>query len=644
MISKTTIDKVFEQSLVEEVVGEFVQLKKSGSNYKGLSPFSNEKTPSFVVSPVKQIWKDFSSGKGGNAVAFLMEHEHFTYPEAIKYLARKYNIEIEETQVSSLDKEKASEKESLFIVSEYAKDFFSDTLFNSSEGKSIGFSYFKERGFSDETIKKYDLGYLPDKLNYFSKEAIANGYDPVFLEKSGLSIFQNEKSIDRFRGRVIFPIHSMSGRILGFGGRILNNQLKTAKYLNSPESLIYNKSKILYGIFFAKQDIAKLDNCFIVEGYTDVIQLHQKGIKNVVSSSGTALTIDQITLIRRLTSNVTMLFDGDKAGVNATLRGIDIILTAGLNVNVCSFPNGEDPDSYSQDKSYVEIDDYLKNNSKDFIQFKASILAQNSKNDPISKANTINEIINSISIIPDRIKQEIYVKHCSSIMDISEEVLFNSLAQKTKNEIHSISKKRIAKVQKATKNKDVDLLFELEKKIIEILLLYGSKEENFEELILKNDEDGNVVLEPTTVNSLVYEKIFLDLQQDEIEFTNESFKIIYEKIINEFQKNQKLILEVFLNSLNQDLANHVTGILMNEDQYELHDWLSKNIFVKHKDKVISQLVSETILSLRTFLINKKVEELKEETKDSLENNKILEEIGEYHKLKTILSKKLNRVL
>ncbi len=644
MISKTTIDKVFEQSLVEEVVGEFVQLKKSGSNYKGLSPFSNEKTPSFVVSPVKQIWKDFSSGKGGNAVAFLMEHEHFTYPEAIKYLARKYNIEIEETQVSSLDKEKASEKESLFIVSEYAKDFFSDTLFNSNEGKSIGFSYFKERGFSDETIKKYDLGYLPDKLNYFSKEAIANGYDPVFLEKSGLSIFQNEKSIDRFRGRVIFPIHSMSGRILGFGGRILNNQLKTAKYLNSPESLIYNKSKILYGIFFAKQDIAKLDNCFIVEGYTDVIQLHQKGIKNVVSSSGTALTIDQITLIRRLTSNVTMLFDGDKAGVNATLRGIDIILTAGLNVNVCSFPNGEDPDSYSHDKSFDEIDDYLKNNSKDFIQFKASILAQNSKNDPISKANTINEIINSISIIPDRIKQEIYVKHCSSIMDISEEVLFNSLAQKTKNEIHSISKKRIAKVQKTTRNKDVNLLFELEKKIIEILLLYGSKQENFEELILKNDEDGNVILEPTTVNSLVYEKIFLDLQQDEIEFTNESFKIIYEKIINEFQKNQKLILEVFLNSLNQDLANHVTGILMNEDQYELHDWLSKDIFVKHKDKVISQLVSETILSLRTFLINKKVEELKEETKGSLENDKILEEIGEYHKLKTLLSKKLNRVL
>ena len=644
MISKNTIDKVFEQSRVEEVIGDFVQLKKTGSNYKALSPFSNEKTPSFVVSPVKQIWKDFSSGKGGNSVAFLMEHEHFTYPEAIKYLARKYNIEIEETQLNNEDREKASERESLYIVSEFAKDFFKKTLTDSNEGKTIGLSYFKERGFSIKTISDFDLGFSPNEINYFSKNALKKGYDKIYLEKTGLSIFQNNKTIDRFRGRVIFPIHSMSGRVLGFGARILNSELKTAKYLNSPESLIYNKSKILYGIFYAKQEIAKLDNCFIVEGYTDVIQLHQKGIMNVVSSSGTALTIDQITLIRRLTSNVTMLFDGDKAGINATLRGIDIILTAGLNVNVCSFPNGEDPDSYSQNKSFEEIDDYLKNNSQDFIQFKASILAKNSKNDPISKANTINEIINSISIIPDRIKQEIYVKHCSSTMDISEEVLFNSLAQKTKNEIHSISKKRIAKVQKTPKNKEVNLLFELEKKIIEILLLYGNKEENFEELIIKNDEEGNVILEPTTVNSLVYEKIFLDLQQDEIEFTNESFKIIYDEIISEFQKNQKLILEVFLNNLNEELANHVTGILMNEEQYELHDWLSKDIFVKHKDKVIGQLVSETILSLRTFLINKKVDELKEETKDSSNNNKILEEIGEYHKLKTLLSKKLNRVL
>lgn len=643
MISKATIDKVFEQSLVEEVVGDFVQLKKSGSNYKGLSPFSNEKTPSFVVSPVKQIWKDFSSGKGGNAVAFLMEHEHFTYPEAIKYLARKYNIEVEETQISQIDKQKSSEKESLFVVSDYAKDFFKETLFNSEDGKSIGLSYFRERGFTDETIKSYDLGYLPESPNFFSAMAIKNGYEEIFLERSGLTIFKNEKPIDRFRGRVIFPIHSMSGRVLGFGARILNNQIKTAKYLNSPESLIYNKSKILYGIYFAKQEIAKLDNCYIVEGYTDVIQLHQKGIKNVVSSSGTALTIDQITLIRRLTSNITMLFDGDKAGINATLRGIDIILSAGLNVKICSFPNGEDPDSFSQDKSFEEINTYLNNNSIDFIQYKATLLAKNSNNDPVLKTKTINEIINSISIIPDRIKQELYVKHCSSIMDISEEVLFNSLAQKTKNEIYSVSKKRISRVPKTTKNKDVDLLFELEKKIIEILLLYGDKTEEFEELILKNDEDGNVILEPTIVKSIVFEKIFLDLQQDEIEFTNESFKLIYNKIINEFQKNQKLILEVFLNNLDNELSEHVTGILMNEERYELHNWVSKNIFVKNKEKGISQLVSETILSLRTYLINKKVDELKDEIKIENNNDKILEEINEYHKLKSLLSKKLNRV-
>ena len=644
MISKETIDKVFEQSRVEEVVGEFVQLKKSGSNFKGLSPFSNEKTPSFVVSPVKQIWKDFSSGKGGNAVAFLMEHEHFTYPEAIKYLARKYNIEVEETKLSSFEREKSSERESLFIVSEYAKTFFKETLLNSIEGKSIGLSYFKERGFNIDTISNYDLGYLPEKSDYFSKTAVKNGYDPVFLEKSGLSIFKNDKPFDRFKGRVIFPIHSMSGRVLGFGARILNNQLKTAKYLNSPESLIYNKSKILYGIYYAKQEIAKKDNCYIVEGYTDVIQLHQKGIKNVVSSSGTALTPDQITLIRRLTSNITMLFDGDKAGINATLRGIDIILSAGLNVKICSFPNGEDPDSYSQGKSEEEINDYLEKNSKDFIQYKASILAQTSKEDPILKSNTVNEIINSIARIPDRIKQEIYVKHCSTIMDVSEDVLFNALAQKTKNEIHSISKKRIAKVHKTVKNKDVDLLFELEKKIIETLMLYGEKSEHFEELIIKNDDEGNVIFEPTIVKSLVHEKIFLDLQQDEIEFTNESFKLIYDKIISEFQENGKLILEVFLNKLDDELANSVTGILMNEEQYELHDWVSKNIFVKNKSQSVSQLVSETILNLRTYLINKKVNELRDEIKANNNNDKILEEINEYHKLKSLLSKKLNRVL
>ena len=646
MISKNTIDKVFEQSRVEEVVGDFVQLKKTGSNYKALSPFSNEKTPSFVVSPVKQIWKDFSSGKGGNSIAFLMEHEHFTYPEAIKYLAKKYNIEIEETQLNNEDKEKASERESLYIVSEFAKDFFKKTLNGSQEGRTIGLSYFQERGFSNVTIDGFDLGFSPNEIGYFSKIALKKGYDKDFLKKTGLSIFNNNNNtVDRFRGRVIFPIHSMSGRVLGFGARILNNEIKTAKYLNSPESLIYNKSKVLYGIYYAKQHIARLDNCYIVEGYTDVIQLHQKGIKNVVSSSGTALTNDQITLIRRLTPNITMLYDSDKAGVNATLRGIDMVLSAGMNVSICAFPEGQDPDSFSQERSIEEIKDFLNENSKDFIQFKASILVKKSTDDPILKAKTINEIVSSISVIPDRIKQEIYVKHCSKIMDVSEDVLFNSLAQLNKSEVSFLSKRKIAKIQKTPKNVKVDILFELEKKIIEILLLYGDHKEEFEEVILKNNNNGEIIMEPTIVESLVYEKIFLDLQQDEVEFTNESFKTLYKTIIHELQKNGKLVLDVFLNSLDSDLSTHVTSILMNEDQYQLHDWFSKNIVVKDKKKLISQLVSETILSLRSYLINEKVKELQELTnKESENNNEILEEITDYYKLKSLLSKKLNRVL
>ena len=437
----------------------------------------------------------------------------------------------------------------------------------------------------------------------------------------------------------------MSGRVLGFGARILNNKIKTAKYLNSPESLIYNKSKVLYGIYYAKQEIAKLDNCYIVEGYTDVIQLHQKGIKNVVSSSGTSLTNDQITLIRRLSSNITMLYDSDKAGLNATSRGVDMILSAGMNVSICTFPDGEDPDSFSQERSFEEIKDFLVQNSKDFIRFKASFLSNQSIQDPILKAKTINEMVTSISVIPDRIKQELYVKHCSKIMDVSEDVLFNSLAQQNKSEVSYFSKKNITKIQKTPKNIKVDVLFELEKKIIEILLLYGNQTEKFEEVILKKDKNGEILMEPSIVESLVYEKIFLDLQEDEVEFTNESFKILYKKILSTLQKNGELVLDVFLNSLDAELSSHVTSILMNEDRYQLHDWLSKDIVVKDKKKLISQLVSETILSLRTHLINAKVKELQHETQNNSENNKeILEEITDYHKLKSLLSKKLNRVL
>ena len=417
---------------VEEVIGDFVQLKKAGSNFKGLSPFSEERTPSFMVSPVKQIWKDFSTGKGGTVVSFLMEHEHFTYPEAIKYLAKKYNIEVEETVQSNEEKEAAGERESMYLVSEFANTYFQNTLHKTDAGKAIGLSYFKERGFTEETIKKFQLGYSTDNWSGLTDAALKKGYLLKYLEKTGLTIVKEEKQFDRFKSRVMFPIHSMSGRVLGFGGRILAKNEKAAKYLNSQESDIYHKSKVLYGIYYAKQTIAKEDNCYLVEGYTDVIQFHQTGIKNVVSSSGTALTSDQIRLVNRLTKNITVLFDGDAAGIRASLRGIDLILEQGMNVKVCTFPEGEDPDSFAKQNTLEELQKYLKDNAKDFIAYKASLLMEEANNDPIAKADLIRDMITSISKISDQIKQELYIRECARIMDISEEVLFSTLAQMNK--------------------------------------------------------------------------------------------------------------------------------------------------------------------------------------------------------------------
>lgn len=429
MISRNTIDQVYETARVEEVIGDFVVLKKSGSNFKGLSPFSQERTPSFMVSPVKQIWKDFSSGKGGNVVAFLMEHEHFTYPEAIRFLAKKYNIEIEETQQSSEEKDKMNLRESLYLVNQFAQEQFSKDLWESTEGKAIGLSYFRERGFTEDTIRFFGLGYAAEQRDYFFKKAQKSGYAENHLVETGLVIKNERGNVDRFRGRVLFPIRSMAGRVQGFGGRILSSTTKTAKYLNSPESDVYHKSQVLYGIFEAKKAIAREDVCYLVEGYTDVIQMFQKGVENVVSSSGTALTPEQIRLIRRLTSNIVVLFDGDAAGLRAALRGIDLILEEGMNVRICSFPEGEDPDSFAKSNNLEEIQSYLTNQAKDFIQFKTDLLLQEVDNDPVKKATTVREIVQSIAKIPDAIKQEIYLRECAAQMQVSEEVLFNALAQ-----------------------------------------------------------------------------------------------------------------------------------------------------------------------------------------------------------------------
>jgi len=654
MILRKTIDEVFEAARVEEVIGDFVQLKKSGSNFKGLSPFSNERTPSFMVSPAKNIWKDFSSGKGGTSVSFLMEHEQFTYPEAIKYLAKKYNIEIEETTQTDEQKEQANERESLYLVSEYAKKQFQDNLLKTEEGKAIGLTYFKERGFTPETIQKFELGYAINKWDAFTNKAIKDGYQIDFLEKTGLSIVKEEKQFDRFKGRVLFPILSMSGRTLGFGGRILTNDKKVAKYLNSPESDIYHKSKILYGLFQAKQSIAKLNNCYLVEGYTDVIQFYQTGIKNVVSSSGTALTPDQIRLINRLTKNITVLFDGDAAGLRASLRGIDLILEQGMNVKICTFPEGEDPDSFSKKNSIEELTLFLDENAQDFISFKASLLASDAKNDPIKKSETIHNIITSISKIPDVISREIYIKECARIMDISEEVLFNSLAQTLQKEKKASQKKASSMTKsfevlssKKESLTSVNRQFELEKKLIELLLLHGVEEVEIEDLVIVSDEKGNLINKFEFVKSKVFEKIYLDLHEDEIEFTNDEFKNIYYDIIENYNQHQELKIDTFINTLKPEKAEAITHILMDDEKYVLHDWIGREIYVKSKKESLPQMVSETIINLRRFLVTQKIDELAkkiETIENDVEKFKLLNEAVDYTSLKKLLSDRLHRVL
>ncbi|WP_299063406.1 DNA primase [uncultured Polaribacter sp.] len=667
MISRSTIDRVFESARVEEVIGEFVQLKKSGSNFKGLSPFVDEKSPSFMVSPVKQIWKDFSTGKGGNAISFLMEHEHYSYPEAIKWLAKKYNIEIEETEQTSEEKAQMNERESMFMVSNYAKDYFHDIMLNTNKGKAIGLSYFKERGFRDDTIKTFELGYCLDEWDGFTKAALEKGYDLKYLASTGLTIVKETKQFDRFKGRVMFPIHSMSGRILGFGGRILTADKKAAKYLNSPESDIYHKSKILYGLYQAKKEIAKQDNCYLVEGYTDVISFHQSGVENVVASSGTALTPDQIRLVNRLTKNITVLFDGDAAGIRASIRGIDLILEQGMNVKVVQFPDGEDPDSFAKSHSTTELKAYLEESSKDFIEFKVSLLLKESNNDPVKKAGVIRDIVTSISKIPDGIQREVYVQECARIMDISERVLFSELAQLLKKGIqdrNKISRKQsnaqqdpneppaeyFASKEKAplglvkgkTAVEKIDQLSILEKEIIRILLLFGNEEAEFLEEIENEDEEGRITVTQRKYNNNVSAEIYLHLQEDETEFTNIIFQEIYTEIIYQLNQYEKLEIDALVNHKNSDISSTVTSIIMDEEKHQLSDWEGQNIEVKSALDILPKLVNDAVFNLRRVLIGKKIEDLIKEGSQDVTID--LETIKGYTGLKIRLFEKLNRVV
>lgn len=651
MISKETIDRVFETARVEEVIGEFVNLKKAGSNFKGLSPFTDEKSPSFMVSPVKQIWKDFSTGKGGNAISFLMEHEHYSYPEAIKYLARKYNIEIEETEQSDEQKQQLNERESMFVVSKFAAEYFHDLMLNTQQGKSIGLSYFKERGFRDDTIKKFDLGYCRDEWDNFTKAALTKGYDIKYLASTGLTIVKENKQFDRFKGRVLFPIHSMSGRILGFGGRILTADKKAAKYLNSPESDIYHKSKILYGIYQAKKEIAKQDNCFLVEGYTDVISFHQSGIENVVASSGTALTSDQIRLVRRLTQNITVLFDGDAAGLRASIRGIDLILEQGMNVKVVTFPEGEDPDSFAKSHSDEELKEYLENSAQDFINFKVSLLMEQAQNDPVKKAGLIRDIVMSISKIPDTIQREVYVQECARIMEISERVLFSELAQMLKRgneEALKAARNKGSSFQivkeEAKKEIKTDSLYVLEKEIIRILLLFGNEEVSFTNIIQTEDEHGKITEEIEKYSSPVFKELYLNLQEDEIEFTNTIFQLVYYELINQISQKEKIDISSLTNHENKEIANEVTGILMDEEKYTLSEWERKNIFVTQTVNILPKLVTDAILNLRRILIERKIKEIMNDAKKETSKTVDLELISNYTGLKKRLFEKLNRVI
>ncbi len=639
---------------VEEVIGDFVQLKRAGSNYKGLSPFSNERTPSFMVSPVKQIWKDFSSGKGGNAIAFLMEHEHFTYPEAIRYLAKKYHIDIEETEQSSEEKAQADERESLYIVSEYAQQYFQDTLFNTEAGKAIGMTYFKERGFTEETIQKFRLGFSPDEWTAFTDNALAKGYQLEFLEKTGLTIVNGDRKFDRFKGRVMFPIHSMSGRVLGFGGRILTNDKKQAKYLNSPESEIYHKSKVLYGIFFAKQAIAKADNCYLVEGYTDVIQMHQKGIENVVASSGTALTQDQIRLIHRLTPNITVLYDGDAAGLRASIRGVDLILEQGMNVKVCTFPEGDDPDSFARKTAYEDLVLYLENNATDFIRFKASLLMQEAQNDPIKKAETIRDMVESISKIPDLIKREVYVRECATIMDISEQVLFSTLAQILKKDFYEgqkVERKQKAAMQvvqtpEEAQKRTVNRLEVLEYDLIKNLLLYGNRECVFTDTILVEEEDGTLKEQQIQQTLKVYEKIFLELQEDEIELANPDFKQIYELLMGKLSENPNYDVNRIANELPIEISEKVSGMLLDDENNQLHDWSKRDIVPKAKDAHLETIVGDIILNIRSLLVHHLIQSLTQQMAQANEEEKkeLLENVMNYIQLQKLLAKRLNIVV
>jgi DNA primase len=614
LINKDTIQNIIETARIEEVIGDYVTLKKRGVNLIGLCPFHNEKTPSFTVSAAKGIYKCFGCGKAGNSVNFLMEHEHLSYPEALRYLAKKYFIEITEEQETPEQLQAQSEKESLMSVAAFAQQFFTKSLLETDEGKAIGMTYFKERGFDEKIIEKFQLGYNPEEWDAFTKSALESGYKEEYLVTTGLTISKEDKKYDRFRGRVMFPIHNLSGRTIGFGGRTLSTDKTKPKYVNSPESEIYHKSNVLYGIFFAKNAIIAHDNCYLVEGYTDVISIHMAGIENVVASSGTSLTTEQVKLIRRYTPNITILYDGDAAGIKASFRGIDMILEEGMNVKIVLFPDGEDPDSYARKHRPAEVRDFIQHNAFDFITFKTNLLVGETANDPIKKASLIKEIVGSIALIPDAITRSVYTRECSSSMKVPEQMLINEL-NKLRRKKSTQKSAEIAEGQDipepteyiADQQTEVDdtSTESQEKELLKFLFSYSNRDVEVD----MQDEEG----ETTKTKMPLAAFIVMELQKDKMVFQNPMHQAIleeYEKLIGD---NTPPDVQYFVNHSNPDISAAVIELLFNP--YELSgNWKAMHrISVPLEDEDLIGSAVSYIYSLKL----KKVDKMMAENLDAL---------------------------
>jgi DNA primase len=648
VIDQNTIERVLETARIEEVIQDFVSLKKRGVNYIGLCPFHNEKTPSFTVSPSKGIFKCFGCGKGGNSAHFIMEHEHLNFIEAIKYLAKKYNIEIEERELSEEEKLLSNERESMLIVSSFAQKYFNDMLLNNDRGIAIGLSYFRERGFNDTIINKFGLGYCPDGGDDFTKSALAKGYKIEYLEKTGLSITRENRSFDRFKGRVMFPIHNIAGRVIGFGGRTLSTDKKIAKYLNSPESEIYHKSKVLYGLFQAKNTIVKNDLCYLVEGYTDVISLHQSGIENVVASSGTSLTEGQINLLKRFSQNVCILYDSDPAGIKASQRGINMLLEQGINVSVVLFPEGEDPDSYARNHSNTELLDYINNNTDDFIRFKTNLLLAEAKNDPIKRAGLIRDVVESIAVISDGIKRTVYLQECSNILEIDEQILYAETAKLRRRKFQEQEKQKQRENLKLNNppTPPVPSFLHnvysetLEKEIIRVLLLYGNEIIR----VVAIDEPNR---DPDDIKIANY--VITEIRNDELELSN----LIYLKIFEEIEKfasnNIDIKPEHFINHHDPELS-HVAALLCSQG-YKLSKLWSKYGSAPGDERLrLSSLVPELIMSFKRNILElglEKIQKLIVEAETNKNFDRLKELASDQIKIMNLiykLSKIQNRVL